>query len=94
MANASEDVLGFRHFQPQPWKKIWSTNQLKRVKEEIKRGTRVVGMYLNDAVIERLVGAVLLDKDEPWQLEGWRMFSAESMAKIPALDKQQAKACL
>jgi len=54
----------------------------------------VVGMYLNDAVIERLVGAVLLDKDEPWQLEGWRMFSAESMAKIPALDKQQAKACL
>jgi putative transposase len=29
---------------------------------------------------------VLLEQDEHWQLEGRRMFSAESMAAIPALD--------
>ena len=33
-----------------------------------------------------LVGAVLLEQDEHWQLEGRRMFSAESMASIPELD--------
>ena len=37
--------------------------------------------------ITRLVGAVLMEQDEHWQLEGRRMFSAESMAAIPALEE-------
>ena len=94
MAEAREDVLAFRHFPPQHWKKIWSTNLLERVNEEIKRRTRVVGIFPNDAAIERLVGAVLLEQDEHWQLEGRRMFSAESMAAIPAPDALPAQASL
>ena len=31
----------------------------------------------------RLVGAVMLEQDEHWQLEGRRMFSQDSMAAIP-----------
>jgi putative transposase len=86
MHQAREDVLAFRHFPAPHWRKIWSTNLLERVNEEIKRRTRVVGIFPNDAAITRLVGAVLLEQDEHWQLEGRRMFSAESMAAIPSLE--------
>ena len=86
MHEAREDVLAFRHFRQPHWRKVWSTNLLERVNEEIKRRTRVVGIFPNDAAITRLVGAVLLEQDEHWQLEGRRMFSAESMAAIPDLE--------
>jgi len=60
MAEAREDGLDFRHFPPRHRGKIWSTNLLKRLNEEIKRRTRVVGIFPNDAAIERLVDAVVL----------------------------------
>jgi putative transposase len=94
MDQAREDVLAFRHFPQQHWRKVWSTNLLERLNEEIKRRTRVVGIFPNDASITRLVGAVLLEQDEHWQLEGRRMFSAESMAAIPALESLPAQASL
>ena len=93
MHEAKEDVLAhscgedfvYRPFPRDHWRKIWSTNLLERVNEEIKRRTNVVGIFPNDAAITRLVGAVLLEQHEHWQLEGRRMFSAESMATIPEL---------
>jgi hypothetical protein len=39
--------------------------------------------FPNYAAITRLVGAVLLEQDEHWQLEGRRMFSLDSMAATP-----------
>ena len=79
-------MLAFLHFPQEHWRKIWSTNPLERLNKEVKRRTNVVGIFPNDAAITRLVGAVLLEQDEHWQLEGRRMFSAESMAAIPDLD--------
>ncbi len=57
-------MLAFRHYPASHWLRLWSTNLLERVNEGIKRRTRVVGIFPNDAAITRLVGAVLLEQDE------------------------------
>ncbi|WP_370455609.1 transposase [Synechococcus sp. RSCCF101] len=82
MQQAREDVLAFRFYPPEHWRKIWSTNPLERLNKEIKRRTRVVGLFPNDAAIIRLVGVLLLEQQEEWQLDGRRVFSELSMAKL------------
>ena len=82
MDEAREVVLAFRSFPAEHWRKIWSTNPLERLNKEIKRRTRVVGIFPNDAAIIRLVGALLLEQQEEWQLEGRRVFSELSMDKL------------
>ena len=49
--DARDDVLAFRAFPEAHWRKIWSTNPLERVNGEIKRRTRVVGIFPNDAAV-------------------------------------------
>jgi hypothetical protein len=63
------------------WRPFAGTELLNK---GIKRCAGVVGIFPNDAAITRLVGAVLLEQDEHWQLEGRRMFSLDSMATILA----------
>jgi putative transposase len=76
MIEGWEGVLAFRHLPEPHWKMVWSTNLLERGNEDTKHRTRVVGIFTNDTAITRLVGAVLLEQDEHWQLEGRCMFSA------------------
>jgi putative transposase len=37
---------------------------------EIKRRTNVVGIFVNDVSIGRLVGAMMVDQNEGWSLNG------------------------
>ncbi|HHK74152.1 MAG TPA: IS256 family transposase [Rhizobiales bacterium] len=66
MMRAEEDVLAYKTFPQAHWRQIHSTNPLERLNKEIKRRTRVVGIFPNDASIRRLVGALLLEQNDEW----------------------------
>lgn len=47
---------------------IRTTNSLERINREIRRRTRVVGVFPNEASCLRLVSALLMETSEEWQI--------------------------
>jgi transposase-like protein len=82
MDDAKTEVLAFTAFPRSHWTKIWSTNPIERINREIKRRARVVGIFPNEASVTRLVGAVLNDIHDEWQVSDRRYLSETSMALL------------
>ncbi len=57
---------------------IRTTNSLERINKEIRRRTRVVGVFPNEASCLRLVSALLMEISEEWQI-GKRYCSGKSL---------------
>jgi putative transposase len=77
-----EDLLAFSAFPLEHWRKLWSTNPLERLHREIKRRCDVVGVFPNDAAIDRLVTAVVVEQHDEWQVTDRRYLSETSMARL------------
>jgi putative transposase len=93
MDEAEHDVLAFMDFPRAHWPKIYSTNPLERLNKEVKRRANVVGIFPNEPSIRRLVGAILLEQNDEWQLQH-RYLTLETMAGVAALDDSASPALL
>jgi len=81
LAQAEDDILAYMAFPAELWTRIYSTNPLERLNKEVKRRTNVVGVFPDGGSVMRLVGAVLLEIADEWQV-GRRYFSLDTMARL------------
>lgn len=91
LRRAEQDVLAYMAFPSEHWTRIYSTNPLERLNKEIKRRTNVVGVFPDIPSVERLVGAILMDIHDEWQVSR-RYFSQESMRKLFTPEERLAMA--
>jgi len=81
MGETEDDLLAYPAFPRENWQKMWSSNPLEAVNKVAKGRTNVVGIFQNEAVLTRFVGAVLYGQHDGWQVSK-RCFSAGSLAKL------------
>ena len=73
-----EDSLQFYSFPALDSRKISSSNMLERLNKEIRRRTRVIGIFPNPDSYVRLIATYLVEYAEDWT-DSKAYFSAESM---------------
>jgi putative transposase len=78
---SEHDVLAYLSFPAQHRAKLHSTNSLERLNKEVKRRADVVGIFPSESSILRLIGAVLLEANDEWQLQH-RYMQIEGMAEL------------
>jgi putative transposase len=81
MDEGEHDVLAYMVFPSQHRTKLHSTNPLERLNKEVKRRADVVGIFPDEKSIVRLIGAVLLEQNDEWQLQH-RYMQLEAMGEL------------
>jgi putative transposase len=85
MDDTETDVLAYMSFPASHRTKLHSVNPLERLNKEVKRRADVVGIFPNEASIIRLIGAVLLEQNDEWQLQA-RYMQVEAMTEFTPID--------
>ena len=70
------DLMNYRAFPKEHWRRIRTTNILERVNKEMKRRSKVAGAFPNGESLMRLAVSILIDINEEW-ITGRRYLSME-----------------
>ena len=102
LEDAEADALAYLDFPREHHVRLRTNNVQERANGEIKRRTKVVGVFPSAESMTRLVGSVLVDVNEEWlgmsfidaaSLKGVRRSEAEPAA-VPADVLERARACV
>lgn len=90
-----DDVLSYFHYPAPHRTRISSTNPLERLNKEIRRRTRVVGIFPHRGACLRLIGMLLIETHEDWLTDDKAYLTfddapaEESAAKVVTLAASQ-----
>ena len=66
LENNAEESMTYYSFNEGWWRRIRTSNCIERLNKEIKKRTKVVGVFPNPESCERLVGSLLMEQHEEW----------------------------
>ena len=64
-----DDAVAVLNLPEQYRKRLRTTNGIERLNEEVRRRERVIRIFPNTESAERLLGALLMEKDEAWSTD-------------------------
>ena len=79
LLDAEPDILAYKSFPNEHWRRLHSTNLVERLNREVKRRTKVVGVFPDQPAVFRLVGTLLMEIDDDWRATQRKYFSLESI---------------
>lgn len=84
LLEAEDEILAHMVLPESHRRRMHSTNPLERLNAELKRRSKVVGVFPNAGAVERLLGTVLIEIDEEWQAADRRYLTFEPEAELDA----------
>lgn len=88
LEDAEADALAYLDFPREHHVRLRTNNVQERANEEIKRRTKVVGVFPSVESMMRLVGSVLIDVNEEWL--GMNFIDAASLKKVSRAEPDRA----
>ncbi len=86
------DCLAVFCFPPSHRKRLRTTNAVERFNEEIRRRTRVLRIFPNEASALRLIATLSMEQSEDWTAR--RYLNMDHLEEWSALDDEMSRAVL